>query len=276
MEQVQHTAMARLPWKWGLFVALGLLALGWLLNTPVGLLGKADAVGYAVCHRIEARSFSIDGRPMPLCVRCTGQYLGAVLGLAYQAVISRRRSGLPGRPAVVLLGGFFLAYTIDGLNSYLHLPPLLQAFPNLPRLYEPNHVLRLLTGTGMGLTIASALYPAFVGLVFRQSDPRPALPGRYWPVLLLLAAGIDGLVLLEVTILRYLFALVSAAGVVVLLTMAHTAVWLILLRLENRYNTLAQAFWPLVGGLGMALLQIAVFDLLRYALTHSWGGFPIG
>jgi hypothetical protein len=33
---------------------------------------------------------------------------------------------------------------------------------------------------------------------------------------------------------------------------------------------------PLVGGLAMALLQIAIFDLLRYALTHTWGGFPLG
>ena len=29
----------------------------WLSYTPPGLLGKADAIGYAVCHRISARSF---------------------------------------------------------------------------------------------------------------------------------------------------------------------------------------------------------------------------
>jgi hypothetical protein len=34
-----------------LLIAVGLLLLGWLLNTPPGIFGKADAVGYAVCHR---------------------------------------------------------------------------------------------------------------------------------------------------------------------------------------------------------------------------------
>ena len=38
-------------------VTVGLLFIGWLANTPAGLLGKADAIGYAVCHRIDVRSF---------------------------------------------------------------------------------------------------------------------------------------------------------------------------------------------------------------------------
>jgi hypothetical protein len=57
-----------------LVAALAALLIAWLSLTPPGLLGKADAVGYAVCHRIELRSFHLDGRPLPLCARCSGMY----------------------------------------------------------------------------------------------------------------------------------------------------------------------------------------------------------
>jgi len=61
-----ETKKRSLPKKGIVVLAVGLLLLGWLLNTPEGLLGKADAVGYAVCHRIEARSFHLGERPIPL------------------------------------------------------------------------------------------------------------------------------------------------------------------------------------------------------------------
>ncbi|MFC1936831.1 hypothetical protein ACFLYP_04105 [Chloroflexota bacterium] len=50
-----------------MFTAIGLMLVGWLLNTPTGLLGKADAIGYAVCHQIAHRSFHIGDRPISLC-----------------------------------------------------------------------------------------------------------------------------------------------------------------------------------------------------------------
>ena len=60
-----------------------LVFLGFLMVAPPGLLGKADALGYAVCHRIDARSFHIGTRQLPLCARCSGMYLGALLGLVF-------------------------------------------------------------------------------------------------------------------------------------------------------------------------------------------------
>ena len=72
------------------FVAVGFLFLGWLFNTPLGLLGKADAIGYAVCHRIDLRSFHLGDRTLPLCARCTGMFLGTLvsLGLGLLAVVA--------------------------------------------------------------------------------------------------------------------------------------------------------------------------------------------
>ena len=105
------------------FLSIGILLLGWLLNTPAGLLGKADALGYAVCHRIDLRSFHLGDRQLPLCVRCSGMYLGAMLGLTYQAFTRKRVGGFPPRSVWAVYAAFILAFALDGVNSYLHLFP---------------------------------------------------------------------------------------------------------------------------------------------------------
>ncbi|MBN1147584.1 MAG: DUF2085 domain-containing protein [Anaerolineales bacterium] len=252
-------------------LAVGLLLVGWLLNTPAGLLGKTDAIGYAVCHRIDARTFHLGGRPMPLCARCSGMYLGAMLGLSYQAIFSRRRAGMPHWSvwaAFALMAGGF---GVDGINSYLHL------FPGAPSLYEPQNWLRLLAGTGMGLVMAGALFPSFNQTVWANWESAPAIGNlRSLGLLILLALALDGIVLTENPIILYPLALVSAAGVIVLLTMVYSMVWLMILRAENRFLRLNQLVFPLLAGFGTALTQIILLDLVRFYFTGTWDGFHLG
>jgi len=252
-------------------VAVSLLFIGWLLNTPAGLLGKADAVGYAVCHRIDVRSFHLGVRQIPLCARCTGMYLGALLGLSYQATLSRRRAGSPPFRVVLGLIVLGLGFLVDGTNSFLSL--ILPA----PLLYEPQNWLRLVTGTGMGIVIAAALYPAFNQTVWADCDKRSALPGlRAFFGLLALASLLVILVLSENPLILYPLALASAAGVLVLLAVVYTMVLLIVFHKENQYLHLSQMATLLVGGLGMGMVQIILLDLGRYLLTGTWEGFHFG
>lgn len=259
--------------KWGLVFVAGLLFVGWLLNTPSGLLGKADAVGYAVCHRIDGRSFHIGNRQMPLCVRCTGMYLGAMLGLVYQAVLAPRRGRLPSLKAWIPLSLLVLAFGVDGLNSYAHLIPEL----NLPSLYQPQHWLRILTGTGMGLVMLLALYPLFNQTVWRNWIDRPALTGwRSWTGLFGLAAGFCLLALTENPLALYPLAFITAGGVLVILSMTYGILWLMLTRRENLFTRPSQLFWPLLAGFATTMVQIILFDVVRYALTGTWGGISFG
>ena len=69
----------------------------WMYLSPEGALGKLDAIGYAVCHRIDARSFHIDDRQLPLCARCTGEFYAAGVALIFQVFVSGKRSKLPSR-----------------------------------------------------------------------------------------------------------------------------------------------------------------------------------
>ncbi len=243
----------------------------WLQTTPPGLLGKADAVGYAVCHRIDLRSFHMGERALPLCARCTGMYLGAMLGLLFQALTAPRHGGLPEKrlwPPLALLG---LTFAVDGGNSYLHF------FPGAPGLYEPTNVLRLLTGTGVGLVMAAFVYPAFQQTMWKRWTDEPALQGyRSLGLLVLLALLLDALVLTENPLLLYPLALISAGGVLVLLSMVYGMLWMMLWRIENSLESPVQAIVPLLIGLAFGLLQIAFLDFLRYQLTGTWDGFHLG
>jgi uncharacterized membrane protein len=262
---------ASLPVQGLVALAVFILLVGWLLNTPPGLMGKADAVGYAVCHRIDARSFHLGDRQLPLCARCSGMYLGAIVGLVYLARVSKRRAGFPAWPVWVVFGVFVAAFGVDGLNSYLHL------FPGAPGIYEPQNVLRLLTGSGMGLVMASILFPAFNQTIWKDWDAAPVLGGlRDLALPVLFTLILDAIVYTENPLVLFPLALLSAAGVLALLTIVYTMVWTMLLRTENRASTISKLALPLVAGFGTALFQIIILDFIRFLLTGTWEGFHLG
>jgi uncharacterized membrane protein len=263
----------RLPLKWGFVLLVGLLFVAWIFMTPAGLLGKADAVGYAVCHRIESRSFHVNGRPLSLCARCTGMYLGAVLGIAYQWLLGRKSSGMPPVGLWVVMGLFVIVFGVDGVNSYFHLSIMQQLLPGIPRLYEPNNTLRLFTGTGMGLVIAAALVPVFNQTIWAKTDQRPLLSSRSFVGMVLLAVVIDLLVLTESPWVLYPATIISVLGVLLILTMVYSMVWVMLFRRDNLYERVGQLTLPLIAGFGVTLLQIGLLDIARYWLTGTWSGF---
>ncbi len=264
----------------GLVPAAALLVfLGFLVIAPPGLLGKADALGYAVCHRIDARSFHIGTRQLPLCARCSGMYLGALLGLVFLTLTVSKRAGMPSKGLFVPLGLLVIAFGVDGVNSYFTLmrgigTPL---FSSIPTLYEPNNTLRLLTGTGMGLVIAVVIFPAFNQTLRADWDPRPALRGwRALGILLALALVMDLVMLTESPVVLYPLAILSAMTVPLLLGTVYSLFAVMALRKDNTYQRLSQAWLPLTAGFTIAMLQIVLFDILRFTLTGTWGGFPLG
>ncbi len=216
----------------------------------------------------QFRSFFLDDRPLPLCARCTGMYLGAVAGLLYQFIKFPRRGGMlnwkTGIPFLVFAG----AWAFDGANSFLHL------LPTGIGLYQPSNLLRLVTGLGMGLSMAAILYPAFQQTVWRRFDPRPVFESiRPYVEVILVAVVVGILTLTGNPMILYPFALISASGVIVILTMVYTLVWLMVFRKENTLDHPRQLFIPLCAGLITAFVQIGGVDLLRYWLTGTWAGF---
>lgn len=233
-------------------------------------LDGADYVGYSVCHRITDRSFVIAGRQLPLCARCTGMYLGVSVVFAVLVLAGRRRwAYMPPLKVILILLGFITLLAIDGINSYSHF------FPNLPHAYQPRNWLRLLTGIGAGLAMGVILFPALSQTLWRNQEPRPAVGSiRELLGLVLIALLVVTLVLSEQPALLYVLGLVSAFGVLLVLTAINTTAMLILSHRDARADRWQQAILPLTIGLLLAVLQVALISSVRFMATGTMTGFP--
>jgi uncharacterized membrane protein len=250
-----------------IFVA-GLVIGIWWLYTPDGILGKADAIGYAVCHRIDLRSFHLGERGLPLCARCSGMYLGAFFTLTYYFV-RRPRAGLfPSRKQASLLILFGVLWALDGLNSYLHL------FPNAPHIYPPSNTLRVVTGSLIGISLATLIYPVFNQAAWKNWREERVL-GSFADLAQLagLVAVVVMAILTENPLVLYPLALLSSFSVLLILTMVYTTVVLALRRGPHGAQTWQDMLTPLIGGMILAILQIGLIDGVRYWLTGTWSGF---
>ncbi len=266
MDENKQKSLQRFTKPSLILIVIILLAV-WLWFTPPGLFGKADAVGYSVCHQIPERSFQIGERVFPLCARCSGMYLGAFITFLYQ-LKSKRSGELPPKKILFVLGFLLLVFAIDGGNSYLHF------FKNAPSLYTPNNTLRLITGLGLGIGMASILYP-----IFNQSmwaDWMPLSPVNSFLDILKLALINAGLFLIIRTgnlFFMFSLALISSATVLFMLSMIYTILITMLLKKENSYQYLKDIKWMTMAGFFCALFQIGAMDLMRFWLTGTWAGF---
>jgi uncharacterized membrane protein len=238
-----------------------------LLAPPHSVLDKADRAAFAVCHRIPDRSFTVAGHPLPLCARCSGTYLGALAGIAVLVLRGRGRASLLPAPRYLAVIGIFLAaWAVDGLNSFLTF------FPGVPHLYEPHNLLRLATGVLEGLAIAALLLPAFNRSLWMGLPVMPSI-GRWQDVAWLLAGGVlvAGGVASGLPFLLYPLALMSGIAVVTILGVVNGVFVLIILRRDGQVTGWRGAAPPLLIGLALAVIELAVVGLARAALEARIG-----
>ena len=278
MNTADQSAGSREPWGWGkrLLVVLSLSIVAiYILATPAGLLDKADWVGYAVCHRIPSHSLSLHDRPLPLCARCTGTYLGAMLAILFFLRTRPRSGSLPPLPVLLTLLGFSLVWALDGLNSYIDLSSEIVGMLRIRPVYPPQNWLRLLTGTLHGLMMASVIYPIAMGTFWRASYLTPVLKdfSELGRLVALALAGV-GLTLSGSPIILYPLALVSSAGILAMLTLVNSVMLLVLIRRENTAESWRDLAVPLLGGLALSLLLVGVIGIVRYAFTGTMTSLP--
>lgn len=240
-----------------------------LASPPHALLDKADRVAFAVCHRIPSRTFTVAGRPLPLCARCSGSYLAALAGLAVLALRGRILADrLPARPFLLLFGAFLIAWGIDGFNSFLTF------FPELPHLYEPRNGLRLLTGAMQGLALVAIMTP-LVNRGFRDEGPGIASVSGTGDLTWLLGAG--ALVVLAVSAdwppLLYPLALVSALAVVAFAALLNVLL-LTMVADTGRAGWLRPIAARVTAGTALALIELAALALI-HGVLETLTGWPV-
>ncbi len=248
-------------------VILGL----WTLGTPPGIMGKAVAIGYAICHRIAQRSFLIGDTQMPLCARCTGIYLGVITGLLVALARGRIKvSRLPPLRVNLILALFVLCIGVDGVNSYV------QLFPTVTGLYTPQNWLRLVTGMGGGLAMIHLLLPIFNSVVWQKPDKRRVLDNwRDLAAVCAVGAVMIVLVLSDRPLFLWILGVLSALGVLIVLVMIGTVLFLSVNRFRPALNW-RELLIPLLAGLIVAIIEIGAINIVRFALTGTWNGFIIG
>jgi len=240
----------------GLFVAL--------LMEIHSFLDLLSLFGAGVCGQIPSHSFIIGGRQLPLCARCTGTYLGALLGFLGVAALRRwRASGLPPSEVLASLASFIVLWGIDGLNSFLTL------FPNAPYLYEPHNSWRLITGILNGLALSIIVYPVFNFLLWKEADTGRVIRNFCeLGYLLIPAALLTWIVQTQTSFLLYPLATLSILGVLAMLTLINTMIILIVTRRESKAESWRDAFSPLLLGLPATFLELSALGLLHFALTQ--------
>lgn len=256
-------------WLFGLAVPI-LLALIWL-GGQEGVLGAANHVGYAVCHQITVRSYIFGDLQLPLCARCTGQYLGALAGFVLLWRWGRLRSGgFPRRPYLVLLLAFLAFWGFDGFNSYVSL------LLDKPWLYRPHNLLRLITGVMQGYAVSMLLIPYFNQVFWREYSSEPVLQ-RPREVGVMFVVG--GVLVLAVHSrwqpLFYPLAILSAGTAFMMLSIVGVLLWLLLLREENNNRSARDFLTLLAPGMVFAALLILGIDVARAFVENRLGaGFP--
>ena len=130
------------------------------LSGKVGTIDNADQIaemnpfaaaiywlGDSNCHQMSSRSYYLNGNEMPFCARDLGLFVGLVLGMVLVLVLKFRVPLL-----VVVLG--FVPMALDGGIQLL-------------TDYESTNLVRLLTGTLAGVSVAFLIH--LIALNIRES-----------------------------------------------------------------------------------------------------------
>ncbi|MDR1775157.1 MAG: DUF2085 domain-containing protein [Actinomycetes bacterium] len=210
-------------------------------------------LGFGLCHQIHERSFDFFGLQWPVCARCSGIYLGLVAGFAalLLAYRGRQRDGAPTVGFWIFAALSLLAMAADGFSSYLG-------------WRATDNLLRLLTGTAVGGTLAGLLYTMLVGNLARRCDPaRPFAADRG------LAWFVGAMLLVPVLadaagpVIGYVMAVVTGLCIIVTFTLLVLVIVSLFRRVTGSVSRARDLLVPVLVSLPIGLLLIGGCYLLK-------------
>ncbi len=207
---------------------------------------------------------------LPIEARDGGIYQGFLLTWIYLAAIGRARAkGMPRAWMLLAMILFVVAMGLDGTNALLYDLQFYGGLEMVPHLYVPRLELRLSTGLLTGVAFGGILLPIVNYYLWRADDSRPLLETARHFLGALAVVALFGLAIhSEIGIFFYPVAILSAASVLILLTLINTVFLLSFLGRAAIAHNWRETLNPLACGALAALAELAVLSLLRYAI---WG-----
>ncbi len=255
------------PPIWAL-VALGaayVVAVAGLVFLPgATLIERLRALDGGICAQLPSHSFFPGGQQLPLCSRNTGIYTGFALGFLTLLGTGRIRvSRLPGRWVALALLALVGVMAVDGFNSlFLDL--------SLPHLYQPQNLLRLLTGLGAGVAMVAFIVPVTNGLLWRGDDARPSFRSFgqlavVAPSLLLAFLAIGS----QTAWLLYPVAILSSLGLLMALTLVNMVFLVSFTPLMGRFSRWRQVFPVFTVCVALAVIELLALFQVKMAALHA-------
>jgi hypothetical protein len=206
---------------------------------------------------------------LPLEARDFGMYVGFIAVWAYLSAIGRGRvKGMPPAPILVTLVLFVGVMGLDGVNAFVY--DLQKNLPMVPYLYEPRLQLRLATGLLTGIAFGGILTPVVNFSLWRAEDNRPIIANwKHMLAALLISAALFVANESRFGILLYPLAIITSASVPILVGLINMVFLLSLFRKEGLAVTWFDALNPFAAGVFLALLELGVLSLMRYAVLGT-------
>lgn len=240
------------------------------LAAPWSLEQKARAALHGLCAQTPSHTFVLGERALPFDARMTGIYGGFLITFIYLTAKGRHRAArLPRWSLVAALGLLVAALAVDGFNSLL-------LDLGRPHPYAPDNRLRLATGLGTGIALATLLCYLFAVTLWRR--PRPDVRVVNWrdlAVVVPLQAPFMSLVLSGWAWLYApvaLFLLLSAIAAVASLALVAIV---LARRLDFGFDTAAELRPVVAAALAVGIIVMVSLSAGRFLLERLLGVSPL-
>lgn len=248
------------PWRMffgGALIAL-LLALLFLPGASV------DRKMYAVVHGVCAQQHNVQlgGLELPMCARNTGIYMSVTITMVFLWLRGRERAGkLPPLMIGLVLIAFVAIMAFDGFNSMFK-------DLNANYLYEPQNIVRTLTGIGMGIAMGTLVMFILNIALRRDIDDQMPILGSWWELgaLLLICFLFLAAIYGNISWLYWPIAAVAWIGITGMLYAVNLLVVSIAMGYDNKINDLRQLARPGTIALFTTLLMLLGLAGLRFWL----------
>jgi uncharacterized membrane protein len=170
-------------------------------------------IGSLICHQAAERTIRLGDTLLPLCARCTGIYLGFLIGILYQFAFWRTRLKELPSLKILLASALLLVFLI------------IHSAGSLLNLWTPSSLMNLTLGLLGGSSIALLLFPVFNFSLFKNSKKDTGIRKivEYLGLLVLLSVGL--LMISSRSSIFYSFiAIASIAGIILLYLMLNITI----------------------------------------------------